>query len=438
MDWKTTYQNLLCTADEAVQKIESGDRVVLAHAVAEPMVLVDAMVANYKKYKDVKVSTMVTLGKGEYSKKEYEGHFKFEGWYVQAATRNSISEGHGDFVPVFFHEVPINIRKGIFPVDVAMISCSPPDEHGYCSVGVSSDYTMEAVKASKILLAEVNDQMPYIYGDTFIHVSRMDAIVETSYPLPEIVPPVIGEVEEAIGKNCASLIDDGCTLQLGIGAIPDAVLSQLGDKKDLGIHSEMISDGVVDLFEEGAITGLRKSMDQRKIVATFLMGTKKLYDFAHKNPAVEMRTVDYTNHPMVIADCSKMISINSCIQVDFMGQVASESIGKRQFSGVGGQVDFVRGTAMAKDEKAKSIIAMASTTRGKDGKLISKIVPYLDYGAAVTTSRCDIDYVVTEYGIARLKGALLQDRARALIEIAHPEFKEELKKAFEERFGVPY
>lgn len=438
MDWRKTYQERLCTAEEAVKIIESGDRVVLGHCAAEPMELIDAMVANYKNYKDVKVSTMVTLGKGEYSQKKYEGHFKFEGWFVQAATRNSINEGHGDFVPVFFHEVPINIRKGIFPVDISMVSFSPPDEHGYCSAGVSSDYTMEAIKASKYLIAEVNDQMPYVYGDTFVHISRMKAIVETSYPIPELEPPVIGEVEKAIGKNCAALIDDGCTLQLGIGAIPDAVLSQLGDKKDLGIHSEMISDGVVDLFEKGVITGQKKSMDQRKIVATFLLGTRKLYDFAHKNPAVEMRTVDYVNYPLTVAECSKMISINSCIQVDFMGQVAAESIGARQFSGVGGQVDFVRGTAMAKDGKAKSIIAMASFTKTKDGKMISKIVPYLDYGAPVTTSRCDIDYIVTEYGIARLKGALLQDRARALIGIAHPDFREELKKAFEERFNVPF
>lgn len=438
MDWKKIYDKRLCTAEEAVKKIKSGNRVVLAHSVAEPVTLVDAMVANAKKYKNVTVSTMVTLGKGEYTKPEYAENFRFEGWFTSAATREVINSGQGQFVPVYFHEVPKYIREGIFPVDVAMVMVSPPDDHGYCSVGVSADYTMQAVHSAKVVLAEVNDQMPVVYGDTFIHVSEIDAFVENSHPLPELKPPTIGEIEEAIGKHCASLIEDGSTLQLGIGAIPDAVLSQLKDKKDLGIHSEMISDGVVDLFNAGAINGSKKSIDKNKMIVTFLMGTKKLYDFAEKNPMVEMRTVDYVNDPRVVAQCANMVCINACLQVDFMGQVVSDSIGTKQFSGVGGQVDFVRGAAMSLDGKGKAIIAMPSTVTKKDGTLISKIVPFIEHGAAVTTNRHDVDYVVTEYGIAKMKGVSLQDRARALIGIAHPDLREELKVAFEERFKVKF
>ncbi|QIB70707.1 acetyl-CoA hydrolase/transferase family protein [Aminipila butyrica] len=438
MDWKELYESRTCTAEEAVQKIKSHDRVVLAHSVSEPYELVDAMVANAENYENVTVSQMVSLGKGEYTKAKYKGNFRYEGWFTSACTRECLAEGHGQFVPVYFHDVPRYIRTGIFPVDVAMVTLSTPDRNGFCSIGASCDFTWQAIKSAKVVLAEINDQAPVIYGETFVHVSEVDAFVETSRPLPELKLPEICEVEKAIGKNCASLIEDGATLQLGIGAIPDAVLSQLKDKKHLGIHSEMISDGVVDLYEAGVIDNSQKSIDKGKITVTFLMGTKKLYDFADRNPALEMKPVDYVNDPVVISQCSKMVCINSCLQVDFLGQVVSDTIGTRQFSGVGGQVDFVRGAAMSLDEQGKAIIAMPSIVKKKDGSMMSKIVPFIEKGAVVTTNRHDVDYIVTEYGIARMKGQTMQDRARALIGIAHPEFREELKEEFEKRFNTTF
>ena len=351
MNWKEIYESRKCSADEAVKLIKSGDTVVLAHAVAEPVAVVDAMVANKHLYKDITVSHMVTLGRGEYSKPENSDVFRYEGWFTSPSTRKSIAEGHGDFIPVFFHEVPKYLRQDIIHVDVTMVTVSAPDEHGYCNVGVSCDYTMQAIKSARAVIAEVNDQVPVVFGDTFVHVSEIDAFVENSHPLFESKPAKIGPVEEAIGKNCASLIEDGATLQLGIGAIPDAVLAQLGEKKHLGIHSEMIADGVVDLFEKGAIDCSQKGMDNGKMVVTFLMGTKKLYDFCDKNPMVELRPVDYVNHPEVIAKLNNLVCINACVQVDFMGQIVSDSIGTKQISGVGGQVDFVRGAAMSMTER---------------------------------------------------------------------------------------
>lgn len=438
MGWKEIYESRLCTAEEAVKSIKSGDKIAFAHAVAEPPALVEAMVANAAAYKDVEIGHMVSLGKGEYTKAEYQENFRFNGWFTGAPTRSCIAEGHGDFTPVFFHEVPNYIRRGIFPLDVFLVMVSPPDEHGYCCVGVSADYTMQGIESAKIVLAQVNDQMPVVYGNTFVHVSKIDKFVEVSQPLPELALPKIGEVELAIGKHCAELVEDGSTLQLGIGAIPDAVLQALKDKKDLGIHSEMISDGVVDLYEAGVINNSKKGIHRDKMIVTFLMGTKRLYDFACKNPAIELHPVNYVNNPALVAQNTKMVCINSCIAVDFMGQVVSDSIGTKQFSGVGGQVDFVRGAAMSLDEKGKAIIAMPSSTRKKDGTLISKITPYIDHGAAVTTSRNDVDYVVTEYGIAELKGKTLKERARNLINIAHPEVREELKAEFEKRFCAKF
>ncbi len=438
MSWKEIYKSRVCSAEEAVKSVKSGDTVVFAHCVDEPEVLANALVANAAAYKDVEICHMVSLGKGEYTKPEYKEHFRWNGWFAGASTRKCIEQGHGDFTPVFFHEIPGYIRKGLFKVDVAMIMVSPPDEHGFCCTGVSSDYTMQAVESAKIVLAEVNDQMPVVFGETFIHVSKIDKFVETSHPLPELGLPKIGEVELAIGRYCAELIEDGATLQLGIGAIPDAVLQSLKDKKDLGIHSEMISDGVVDLYEAGVINNSQKAINKGKMTITFLMGTKRLYDFANYNPAVELRTVDYVNHPVIVAQNSKLVCINSCLQVDFMGQVVSDSIGIRQFSGVGGQVDFVRGASMSLDGKAKAIIAMPAVANKKDGSMISKIAPYIDEGAAVTTSRNDVDYIVTEYGIAELKGKSLKQRARNLIDIAHPDFRDELKVEFEKRFNAKY
>lgn len=430
MGWQEIYKQKLVSAEDAVKHIQSGNRVVTGHAVSEPVQLIDAMLKNKDQYENVEIVHMVAMGKGEYTKPEMAPHFRHNALFVGASTREAVQAGRADYTPCFFTEIPRLFQEGYLPVDVALIQLSRPDEHGYCSFGLSNDYTKPAAENAKLVIAEVNDQMPRTMGDSFIHISELDYIVETSYPIIELKPPKIGEIEKAIGEHCASLIEDGSTLQLGIGAIPDAVLLFLKDKKDLGIHSEMFSDGVVELVESGVITNKMKTLHKGKMVVTFLMGTKRLYDFVNNNPSVELYPVDYVNNPCVIMQNYKMVSINSCIQIDLMGQIASESIGLKQFSGVGGQVDYVRGTSMARD--GKSIIAIPSTAaKGK----VSRIVPFLDEGSAVTTSRNDVHYVVTEYGIAHLRGKTLKQRAKALIEIAHPDFREQLMEEWERRFG---
>lgn len=431
MNWKTYYDTHLTTAEEAVTHIKSGDRVIIAHACGEPSYLLDAMVANAAAYKDVELVHMVAMGKAEYCKPEYADNFRHNAIFVGGTSREAVADGRADFTPAFFFEVP-RLFRTTMPVDVAMVMVTPPDENGMCSLGVSVDYTQEAVKQAKLVIAQVNPQMPWTGPNSLVSVKDLDVIVEHDAPLIELKPGKIGDVEKAIGKNCASLVPDGATLQLGIGAIPDAVLSCLKDKKDLGIHSEMFSDGVVELAEAGVVNNAKKTLHPGKFVVAFLMGTRRLYDFVDHNPDVDMRPVDYVNNPYVIAQNEKLISINSCVQVDLMGQVASETIGPKQISGVGGQVDFVRGASASKG--GVSILAMPSTVKGK----ISKIVPQLDEGAAVTTSRNDVDYVVTEYGIAHLKGETLRQRARNLIAIAHPDFQDELKAEFEKRFHCAF
>ena len=372
------------------------------------------------------------MGKAPYCQPGMEKHFRHNALFVGGSTRKAVEEGRGDYTPCFFHEIPKLFTDGTLPVDVTFLQLSEPDENGVCSYGVSVDYTQPAAEAAKLVIAQINKNMPYTYGNG-INLKDIDYIVEKDEPLIELQPPKIGETEHKIGEYVASLIHDGDTLQLGIGAIPDAVLSFLGDKKDLGIHSEMFSDGVVDLARKGVITNKKKTIDQGKFVSCFLMGTKKLYDFVNNNPDVLMERVDYTNDPFVVAKIDNIISINSAMQVDLMGQVNAEMIGYKQFSGVGGQVDFVRGASRAKGGKA--IIAMPSTAgHGK----ISKIVPLLDEGAAVTTSRNDVDYIITEFGIAPLKGRTLRQRAIALIKITHPDFREGLIAEFEKRFHCKF
>ncbi len=436
MDWKEIYKSRLCTAEEAVRNIRSGDTVVLAHCVGEPPVIVEAMVANYKQYEDVEIKHMVSLGKGGYAQPGMEKHFRVNPMFASANVRTTISEGRGDFTPSFFHEVPKYFREGKLKIDVLLVMVTPPDAHGYCSLRTSVDYTLQGIKSARTVIAQVNDQFPRTYGEGVVHVSELDHIVEASHPIVQLQPPKIGEVEEAIGRNCSSLIEDGSTLQLGIGGIPDAVMLFLKDKRDLGIHSEMISDGTLALFEAGVINNSKKAFDKGKMTVTFLMGTQKLYDFANNNPAVELKPVDYVNHPAVIMKQYKMVSINSCIQVDLQGQVVAECMGLTQFSGVGGQVDFVRGVSMG--DGGKAIIAMPSVTIKKDGTIISKIVPFVDQGAAITTSRNDVDYIVTEYGIAPMKGKSLRERAKNLINIAHPSVKDQLIEEYERRFHMEF
>lgn len=431
MSWQKRYESKKISASEAALKIPSNSRVVLGHAAASPIDVVAAMAAQKESFENVEIVHMLSLGKGEYMLPEMKGHFKHNALFVGGNSRKAVGSGLADYTPVFFHEVPKLFKEEILSVDVALIQVSKPDEHGYCSYGLSSDYTKPAAECAKLVIAEVNDQMPRVHGDNFIHVDNIDFVVETSNPLHEIPRANIGEIEKAIGENCAKLVEDGSTLQLGIGAIPDAVLLFLKDKKDLGIHTEMFSDGVLELVNAGVINNSRKSLHPGKMISTFLMGSKALYDFVNDNPMVALYPVDYVNHPAVIMQNDHLVSINSCIQVDLMGQVVSESIGLNQFSGVGGQVDYVRGASMAKF--GKSIIAMPSTASG--GK-VSRIVPLIDEGSAVTTSRNDVHYVVTEFGIASLKGKTLRERALALIEIAHPDFRTALMEAYHARFGA--
>jgi len=429
-NWQSIYESKMTTAAEAVKHIKSGDRVMLGHGVGEPDELVDAMVANYQQYRDVEIYHWVSMGKNAYTKPEMEGHFRFNAGFVSSPNRSAVEDNRADFTPGFFHETPAMFRDGRLPIDVAMVQLSPPDDHGFCSFGVSVDATKPGAESAKIIIAEVNDQMPRTYGKSFIHVSEVDYFVKVSRPIVEYKSGTISEVEQKIGENCSKLIEDGSTIQVGIGAVPDAVLMSLVDKKDLGIHSEMISDGVVKLYEQGVVNCSKKTINKGEMVIGFLLGSKLLYDFVDCNPAVAMYPADYVNNPLVIMQNYKMVSINSCLQVDFTGQVVSETIGPRQFSGIGGQVDFVRGCAMGKD--GKSIIAMPSTAA--KGKL-SRIVPFLDYGSAITTSRNDVEYIITEYGIAQLKGKTMIQRAKELIKIAHPQFTAQLEEDFAKRFG---
>ena len=429
-DWRAIYQSKLTTAEEAVKHIPNHCRVFFGHGANEPLVLTDALVANYEQYEDVEICHWVPMGKGEYTQPKMKGHLNYNGLFLGPVTRASVNEGRADYTPFYFHQSPRFFTDGTFPIDVALVSLTPPDEHGFCSFGVSVGGTKPAALSAKMVIAQINDQMPRTMGDSFIHVSQITYAVEASRPLPELGGGKIGPVEEAIGRNCASLIEDGSTLQLGIGSIPDAVLKFLGDKKDLGIHSEMFSDGVVDLYEQGVITGAAKTENKGKMVAAFLMGSKKLYDFVDNNPDVMMLTVDYVNDPVVVSRQNKMVSINSCLQVDFNGQVNSESMGINQFSGIGGQLDYVRGASMCPN--GKSILAMPSTA--KHGT-ISRIVPVFEPGTTVTTTRTDVHYIVTEYGVANLSGKSLRERARLLINIAHPDFRDELWAAYHARYG---
>lgn len=431
MNWTEKYKSKISTTGQAISHIKDNDHIVMSECAGVPRLAIQELAANKEKFHNVTIYHMLTLGSGECYQPECYGHFKHLTNFVGANTRQIIMDGEGDFFPAFFKDIPSMIESGEIPCDVAIVTATPPNEEGYCSLSLSCDYAVAAVKKAKLVIVEANDTLPFIGGGDLIHIDDVDYIVPCSYPLPELPAPTISDVEREIGKNCASLINDGDTLQLGIGAIPDAVLLFMKEKKDLGIHTEMFSDSVVDLVEAGVINGSKKTLHPGKLIATFLMGSKRLYDFVNNNPSVELYGVDYVNDPYVIAKNDNLVSINSCIEVDLMGQVASETIGLKQFSGTGGQVDYVRGASISKG--GRSIMAMPSTAaKGK----VSRIVPFLAHGAAVTTSRNDVDYVVTEYGIAKLKGKTLRQRALALIEIAHPDFRQGLRDEFEQRFGT--
>ena len=408
------------SAETALKRVKDRDRVVIGHACGEPPTLVEALVARAPELKGVEIVHMVAMGPAKYSQPGMEGIFLHNSLFIGASTRKAISEGRALHTPCFFSEIPRLFSSRILPADVTLMQITPPDSEGFCSLGVSVDYTLAAARSDRLTIAQMNRNMPRTLGAR-IHLSEIDCIVEKDEPVIELKPPFIGDIEKAIGENVARLVEDGSTLQLGIGGIPDAVLLFLKDKKDLGIHSEMFSDGVVALAEAGVITNQKKTINTGKFVATFLMGTRKLYDFVDGNPDVEMHPVDYTNDPAIIGQHEKMVAINSALQVDFMGQVNAEMIGRDQFSGVGGQVDFVRGAS--RSVGGKSIVALPSTAAKGT---VSRIACELDRGSAVTTSRNDVHFIVTEYGVADLRGKSIRERAKTLISIAHPDFRRSL------------
>ncbi|MFX1243214.1 MAG: acetyl-CoA hydrolase/transferase family protein [Promethearchaeota archaeon] len=421
-DWKDEYSQKITSKENAISNIQSENRVVFGHAAGEPIVLVDELVRQKDRLQNVEIVHMVPLRECKYCLPEMKNHFYHNSLFAGVGTRQAIKEGRADYTPVYFSEIPHLFSENILPVDVALIQLAPTDENGYMSFGISVDYTVQAAKSAKIVIAEVNKQMPKTNGVS-IHVSEIDYIVESDRPLIELFPPKISEIEEKIGCNIASLVSDQANLQLGIGGIPDAALKFLQDKTNLGIHTEMFSDGVVDLYEKGVITNKYNNINPGKFIATFLMGTKKLYQFVDNNPNVEMHTVDYTNNVLIAGRVNGLTSINSALEVDLFGQVCADTLGYQQYSGVGGQVDFVRASSLSPG--GKSIIALPSTNKDMT---ISRIVPKLNEGACVTTSRNDIHFVVTEYGIADLRGKTTRERAKLLINIAHPNFRNELKK----------
>ncbi len=425
MNWQEDYKKKITTAEKAVQCVKSGDRIAFSHACGEPHTLPRELVKRAPELRNVEILHQVPMGEALYCRPENSGSFRHVSVFSGAPTRDAIWEGRADYIPRFNFELP-SLFETSWPIDVAMITVSPPDACGFCSLGVSVDYTKKAAETAKVVIAEVNPCMPRTHGDSFIHVSTLTCVVEVNHPIYELPKRELTEVEKRIGKNVAELIEDESCLQLGIGGIPDAVLANLGGFRDLGIHSEMISDGVKDLVDKGVVTGSRKNLHRGKILITFMMGTKSFYEWVNDNPMIEMHTVDYVTNPEVVGRNKKMISINSALEIDLLGQVCADTMGAKQFSGVGGQVDFVRGSRLSQGGKA--IIALPATARGD----ISRIVPTLKPGAAVTTSRNDVDYIVTDFGIASLAGKTIRGRMRELLKVAAPEFREELqRKAFE-------
>ncbi len=428
MDWNSIYQSRVTTAETAVHAVESGNRIFMTGNVSVPQTLLAALVAYAPNLKDVQICQALSVGAADYVKPEMEGHLRVNAMFISANVRKAVQECRADFTPVLLSEFPLLFKNGILPVDVAFIHVSPPDEHGFCSLGVEVGLTKSPAESAKIIIAEVNDQMPRTLGDSFIHVSRLTHIVPVSYPIPEMPMAADGTdpIVERLAGYVADLIPDGATMQMGIGAIPDAVLKYLFHKKDLGVHSELISDGVIDLVEAGVLTSARKTLHPGKIVLGFVLGSQRLYSWVNDNPLCEFRRTEYVNDPYIIAQNDNMVAINSAIEIDLTGQVCADSIGPKFFSGIGGQLDFVYGASRSKG--GIPIIAMPSTNVMKDGTYNSKIVPTLKPGAGVVTGRNHVHYVVTEYGVADLYGKSIRQRVKALVGISHPDFRADLEK----------
>lgn len=424
-------RDIMEQAKSALRCISSGDRVFVGSGLAVPQLLIEALAERAPELQDVEITHLMTFGPAPYAEPGMEKSFRTNALFTGANVRQAVNEGRGDYTPVFLGEIPRLIRSGALKVDTVLLQVTPPGTHGHCSLGIDCACTLEAARNAKNVIGLVNEQMPWVYGENFLHKSAFRALVRYDHPLPELPRKAPSETEKIIGMFCADLVPDGGCLQLGIGAIPDAVLAALTNKHDLGMHTEMFSDGAVELVQKGVINCSKKNLHKDKMIASFVLGSKILYDFVRSNPLVEFRPVDHTNDPFVIARNDKMISINSALQVDLTGQVCSDSIGHSIFSGFGGQVDFVRGAS--RSNGGKPIIALESTAKKGD---ISRIVPILSPGAGVVTSRADVHYVVTEYGVAFLHGKTLRERAQALIRIAHPKFREELQYAAKMRMLV--
>lgn len=429
MSWMKTYESRVTTAEEAVKTVKSGDRIFLTGNCSVPRKLMEALVAHAPELENVEVCHALTIGSSDYVAPEMEGHIRANALFIGPNVRQAVQKGRADFTPVLLSEFTLLFKQGILPLDVTFAHLSPPDEHGFCSYGIETGLTKSPAEASKIIIAEVNENMPRCLGDSFIHVSRLDYIVPVDYPLLELsmTEGGLSDVHVKIGEYIAELIPDGATMQMGIGAIPDAVLNFLGDKKDLGVHTELFSDSVIDLVEAGVLTNARKTLHPGKITAGFMLGTKRLYEWVHDNPLIELHRTEYINDPFVIAQNYRQVAINSAIEIDLTGQVCADSIGPKLYSGVGGQLDFIYGAS--RSEGGVPIIALPATAKGGT---LSRIVPMLKRGAGVVTSRYHVHYVVTEYGVANLYGKTIRQRTQALINVAAPQFRDELTRAAKE------
>lgn len=417
LDWRSRR----ISPEEAAQKIVSGQRVFVTGNCSTPQRFIQALRDHAHELHAVELVQLLDLGVGDYITPDMSDHIRINSLFVSGKVRKAVNDGMADFTPVFLHEIPLLFRSGRLVLDVAVIHVSPPDEHGYCSYGVEVGVTKTAAESAGMVIAEVNPHMPRALGDSFIHVSQVDYFIEADYPLLEVHPEPPSPIQDRIANHIAELIPDTATLQTGIGGIPDAVLRRLTNHKNLGVHTELFSDGVMEMIEAGVITNAAKNLHTGKVIAGFVLGTKALYDYIDDNPIFEFHPTEYVNDPFIIAQNDRMVSINSALEVDLTGQVCADSIGTKFYSGVGGQVDFVRGASRSKG--GKSFIALPSTAKNDT---ISRIVPVLKPGAGVTTSRNDVRFVATEYGVADLYGRSIAERAVALINIAHPNFRDEL------------
>jgi 4-hydroxybutyrate CoA-transferase len=426
MGWEEIYHKKIVTADEAVSLIKSHDRVFLTGNCSTPKELLGALVRRAPELEHVEIAQALTIGPADYVAPEMEGHLRVNTLFISANIRSAVHEGRADFTPVLLSEFPLLFKRGILPIDVALVHLSPPDEHGFCSFGIENGLTKSPSESAKIIIAEINENMPRTLGDSFIHVSRLHSVVPVDYPLMEMKMGGEGEDEvvQKIAEYIAELVPDGATMQMGIGAIPDAVLNFLYEKRDLGVHTELFSDGVIDLVEAGVLTSSKKTLHPGKIIAGFILGTQRLYNWVNDNPLIELHPTEYINDPFVIAQNERMVAINSAIEVDLTGQVCADSIGPKLYSGVGGQLDFVYGASRSKG--GVPIIALPSTATMRDGSAISRITTLLKHGAGVVTTRNHVRYIITEYGVADLYGKSIRQRATSLINIAHPDFRDML------------